>query len=211
MYQLFWSSSVYNSCPNLGSFFNSPQSDLLSDLVYLGLKLPDLFRSESFRSFMPCFHTQYSSIHLDLVFFWPNPSFSLCFGHLQGTAPMLYMKSGATVWTKWAVRGATTCNPLARSGDVLETLCQHLRSAVLGRHHSKALFPHFFCKNLSFVAFSSAYQTCVIESDVCGLIILWFKIDLSGISKVWLGLLIVHPLLCLLVVFTKGFLVFWKA
>ena len=79
---------------------------------------------------------------------------------------------------------------------------------MLGRHYSKALFPHFFCKKLSFFAFSSAYQTCVIESDVCGLIILWFKIDLSGNSKALLGLLIVHLLLCLLVVFAKGFLVF---
>ena len=45
----------FNSYPNLGSFSNSLQSDLLSDLVYLVLKLPDLFRSESFRPFMLCF------------------------------------------------------------------------------------------------------------------------------------------------------------
>ena len=96
MYQLFWSSSVLNSCPNLGSFSNSLQSDLLSDLVNLGLKLPDLFRSESFQSFMPYFHTQSSSIHRDLVFFWLDLSFSLCFGHLYGIEPMLCTRSGAT-------------------------------------------------------------------------------------------------------------------
>ena len=71
---------------------------------------------------------------------------------------------------------ATTCIPLARSGAGIEPHCQHQRSAVPGMHHSKTLFPHFFKKNLSFVAFSSAYQTCVTESEVCGLIILWFKI-----------------------------------
>ena len=70
VFQLFWSSSVCKSCPNPGSvFFNSFQSDLLSDLYYLGWKFPDLFRSESFRFFMLCYHFQFDSIHLDLVFF----------------------------------------------------------------------------------------------------------------------------------------------
>ena len=85
---------------------------------------------------------------------------------------------------KWEVHGVTACILLARSDAGLEMLCQHLRSVVLGRHHSKAFFPHFFCKNLGFVAFIPVYQACVIEYDVCGLIILWFNIDLSGISKV---------------------------
>ena len=67
--QLFWSSSVCNSCLNPGFvFFNSFQSDLLFDLYYLGLKFPDLFRSELFRSFMLCYHNQFDSIFLDLVF-----------------------------------------------------------------------------------------------------------------------------------------------
>ena len=82
MYQLFWSSSDLNSCPNPGSFSNSLQSDLLSDLVLLGLKLPDLFKYESFQSFVLCFYTQSSSFDLDLVFFWVDLSFSLCFGIL---------------------------------------------------------------------------------------------------------------------------------
>ena len=75
-----------------------------------------------------------------------------------------------------------------------------------GRHHSKTLFSHFFYNNLSFVAFSSAYQTCVIESDVCGLIILWFKIYLSGNSKVCLVFSIVHPLLACWLCLNKDFL-----
>ena len=69
MYQLFRFSSVLNSCPNPGSFSNCLQSDLLSDLVNLGLKFPNLFISESFRPFMLCFHTQSSSFFLDLVLF----------------------------------------------------------------------------------------------------------------------------------------------
>ena len=88
MYQLFWSSSVLNSCPNPASFSNSLQSDFLSDLVHLGLKLPDLFRYESFWPFVLCFYTQSSSFDLDLVFFWLELLFSLCFGILQGTTPM---------------------------------------------------------------------------------------------------------------------------
>ena len=140
----------FNSCPNPGSFSNSLQSDLLSDLVYLGLKLPNLFRSELFRSVVRCFHTQFNSIFPDLVFFCLDPSFFLCFGHLQGTAPMLCMRSGATAWTKWIVHGATAYNLMTRSGTIWETLCQHLRSVVPGRNHSKALFPYFSLQKFGF-------------------------------------------------------------
>ena len=118
---------------------------------------------------MLCFHTQFNIIFLDLVF--PNLihcSF-FCFGHLQGTAPMLCTRSGATSWIEWSIHGATACILLARSSARIEPPYQHQRSAMPGRHHSKTLFPHFFCKNLSSVAFSSAYQTCVTESDACGL------------------------------------------
>ena len=95
VYQLFWSSSVCNSCPNPSSiFFNSLQLDLLFDLHYLGLKFPDLFRSESFRSFMLCFHTQFNSIFLDIVFS-DLIHRSFFFSHLQGTAPMLCTRSVA--------------------------------------------------------------------------------------------------------------------
>ena len=83
VYQLFWSSSVYNSCPNPGSvFFNSFQSDPLFDLYYLGLKFPNLFRSESFQSFMLCYHIQFNSICLDLVFLDLIHHSLFCFGHL---------------------------------------------------------------------------------------------------------------------------------
>ena len=96
MYELFWSSSVLNSCLNPGSFSNSLQSDLLSDLVNLGLKLLDLFRSESFQPFMLYFYTQSISLYPDLVFFWLDLSFSLCFGFLQGTAHVLLARISAT-------------------------------------------------------------------------------------------------------------------
>ena len=97
--QSFWSSSVCNSCPNPGSIFlNSLQSNLLSDLYYLGLKFLDLFRSESFRFFMLCYHFQFDSIYLDLSFFWLDPSLFLCFGHLQGTTHVLLARSSATSW-----------------------------------------------------------------------------------------------------------------
>ena len=154
------------------------------------------------------FHTQFNSIFLDLVCFWLDPSFLLHFGHLQGTTPTLCTRSGATTWTKWTVRGATTCNLLTRSDAVWETLCQHLKSVVPSRHHSKALFPYFSLQKFGF------YCSQFYLSDLCYWIwclwfeIFWFTIDLSGISKVWLSLLTIHPLLCLLVVFTKGFLVF---
>ena len=72
----------FNSCPNSGSFSNSLQSDLLSDSVNLGLKLPDLFRSKSFWPFMLCFYTKSISLYPDLVFLWLDLSFSLCFGIL---------------------------------------------------------------------------------------------------------------------------------
>ena len=94
--QLFWSFSVCNSCLNpLSIFFNSFQSDLLSDSYYLGLKFPDLFRSESF-FFMLCYHIQFDSIYLDLVFFDMIHCSLSFFGHLQGTAIELCTRSGAT-------------------------------------------------------------------------------------------------------------------
>ena len=98
--QLFWSSSVYNSCMNPSSiFFNSFKWDLLSNLYYLGLKFPDLFISESFRFFMLFYHFQFDNIYLDLVFFDLIHHSLFCFGHLQGTAVMLCTRSGATAWT----------------------------------------------------------------------------------------------------------------
>ena len=122
VYHSFWSSSVCKSCPNLSSFFNSLQSDLLSDWLRLGLKPPDMFRSESFWYFMLCFHTQFNSICLDIAFFWLDPSLFLCFGHLQGTTHVLLARSGATAWIQWA-----------RSGSNLKLPVSSFICAVLGR------------------------------------------------------------------------------
>ena len=50
-------------------------------------------------------------------------------------------------------------------------------------------------------------QDCVTESDACGLKFYGLRLVRLGNSKARLGFFIVHLLLCLLVVFAKGFLV----
>ena len=176
----------------------------------LGLKLLDLFRSESFRPFMLYFYTQSISLYPDLVFFWLDLAFSLCFGFLQGTVPMQWARSGATSWIEWVVHGAISCILLARSGAGIELLCQHLRSAVPGRHHSKTSFSSFFVKIWVVLLSVLHCQACVTEFDACGLKFYGLRLVWLGNSKARLGLLIVHSLWCLLVVFAKWFHVSWK-
>ena len=66
----------FNSCLNPGSFSNSLQSDLLSDLVDFGLKLPDLSRYELFSTLYALSHFQSINFYLDMVFFWLDLSFA---------------------------------------------------------------------------------------------------------------------------------------
>ena len=89
----------FNSCLNLGSISNSLQSDLLSDSVNFGLKLPDMSRSKLFWPFMLFFILNLSVFTLiwsfsDLICRSP-----LCFGFIQGIALMHLARSGATAWT----------------------------------------------------------------------------------------------------------------
>ena len=110
-----------------------------------------------------CYLTQWIlvwnfQICLDMNYFWPFMLFFIlnlsvftliwsfsdlichspwCFVFTQGTAIMQLTRSGGTAWTQLAAHSATAWVLLARSGARIEPLCQYLRSAVLGRHHSK--------------------------------------------------------------------------
>ena len=125
MYLLFWSSSVLQLLSESRLLL---QLSSVRSTIWLSP-----FKFETSRSiqiwaisiFMLCFHTQFSSVYLYLVFFWLDPSFSLCFGNLQGTTPTLCTRRGATAWAEWAVHGATACILLARSSAEIESPCQH--------------------------------------------------------------------------------------
>ena len=197
---------LLNSYPNLGSISNSLQSDLLFDWVNFGLKLSNLFRYELFQLFMLFLTINPSIFALILSFSDLICHSPLCFGSIQGTALMLLARSGATAWTLLAARGATAWVLLSRSGARLEPLCQDPSSTVPGRPCSKTSFFSFFAKNWVCLLSALHCQACVLESDAyglkfCGKRLVWLKN-----SKSRLGLLIVHFLSCLLVVFVKGFL-----
>ena len=62
----------------------------------------------------------------------------------------------------------------------------------------------------NFDCFQFCYQACVIEFDVCALLLWWFKIDFEWNFKKKFSLFYCSSTSCLLVVFKEGFLVFWK-
>ena len=147
-----------------------------------GLKLPDLYRSELFRPFMPSFILNLS--FFTLIWFFSNLVYRspLCFGFIHATSLMLLARSDATSWTLLAACSAIAWVLLSRSGAYLEPLCQDPSSAVPGRPYSRTSFFIIFCKKMSLFAFGPALSGLCVR--------IWMLMVENYVVKYWFDLII---------------------